>query len=179
MTLDEAIKHAEEVVEEKENEGKLLCQSEAASIGCLTCANEHRQLAEWLKDYKRLLEQQPTTTTNNNEPITVIYPTIVCDDAISRQAVIDMIEGFIADATSHGISPRLDPYYVMNGIKGLPSVTQKYGKWIKQTLSVKPFGEDTVLCNQCAFMTDKDSMYNYCPNCGAKMVETQESEKVR
>jgi hypothetical protein len=48
-----------------------------------------------------------------------------CDDAISRQAVIDMIEGFIADATSHGISPRLDPYYVMNGIKALPPVTQK------------------------------------------------------
>ena len=58
MTLDEAIKHAEEVAEEKENEGKLLCQSECASIGCLTCAEEHRQLAEWLKDYKRLLEQE-------------------------------------------------------------------------------------------------------------------------
>ena len=56
MTLEEAIKHAEEVAEEKENEGKLLCQSEGASIGCLTCAEEHRQLAEWLKDYKRLLE---------------------------------------------------------------------------------------------------------------------------
>lgn len=56
MTLDEAIKHAEEVTEDKENEGKLLCQSEGASIGCLTCAEEHRQLAEWLKDYKQLLE---------------------------------------------------------------------------------------------------------------------------
>lgn len=52
MTLDEAIKHCEEVAEEKENEGKLLCQSEVASIGCLTCANEHRQLAEWLKELK-------------------------------------------------------------------------------------------------------------------------------
>ena len=59
MTLDEAIKHAEEVAEEKENEGKLLCQSEGASIGCLTCAEEHRQLAEWLRDYKQLKEQEP------------------------------------------------------------------------------------------------------------------------
>ena len=58
MTLDEAIKHAEEVAEEKENEGKLLCQSEGASIGCLTCAKEHRQLAEWLKELKRLREQE-------------------------------------------------------------------------------------------------------------------------
>jgi hypothetical protein len=48
-----------------------------------------------------------------------------CEDVVSRQAVIDMIEGFIADATSHGISPRLDTYYVMNGIKALPPVTQK------------------------------------------------------
>ena len=54
MTLDDAIKHAEEVAEEKENEGKLLCQSEGASIGCLTCAEEHRQLAEWLKELKQL-----------------------------------------------------------------------------------------------------------------------------
>ena len=58
MTLDEAIKHAEEVAEEKEKEGKLLYESEAAIIGCLKCAGEHRQLAEWLKDYKRLLEQE-------------------------------------------------------------------------------------------------------------------------
>lgn len=57
MILDEAIKHAEEVAEEKENEGKLLCQSEGASIGCLTCAEEHRQLAEWLKELKQLREQ--------------------------------------------------------------------------------------------------------------------------
>ena len=43
MTLDEAIKHCEEVANK--------CDTE--------CAKEHRQLAEWLKDYKRLLEQQP------------------------------------------------------------------------------------------------------------------------
>ena len=60
MTLDEAIKHCEEVAEEKENEGRLLCQSEGASIGCLTCAEEHRQLAEWLKELKEYREQEPT-----------------------------------------------------------------------------------------------------------------------
>lgn len=68
MTLDEAILHAEEVAEEKENEGKMLCQSEGASIGCLKCAEEHWQLAEWLTDYKRLLKQEPKTGhwTNGN-----------------------------------------------------------------------------------------------------------------
>lgn len=63
MTLDEAIKHAEEVAEEKESEvqdleySKLDWRYEANQ--CSKCVKEHRQLAEWLKDYKRLLEQEP------------------------------------------------------------------------------------------------------------------------
>lgn len=47
-----------------------------------------------LEAYKlaiKALEQQPITTTNNDEPITVIYPTIVCDDAISRENAITSI----------------------------------------------------------------------------------------
>ena len=63
MTLDEAIKHAEEVAEEKESEAEDLEYSRLdwrhEANQCLECAKEHRQLAEWLKDYKRLLEQEP------------------------------------------------------------------------------------------------------------------------
>lgn len=63
MTLDEAIKHAEEVAD--------ICEYEANTYDINDpyerqvgekegkCASEHRQLAEWLKDYKRLLEQEP------------------------------------------------------------------------------------------------------------------------
>ena len=43
MTLDEAIKHAEEVAEEKR---------------CEKCGEEHRQLAEWLKELKQLRKQE-------------------------------------------------------------------------------------------------------------------------
>jgi hypothetical protein len=52
LTLDEAIKHCEEVAEkycEKVEEGL------TADDFCDSCASEHRQLAEWLrelKDYK-------------------------------------------------------------------------------------------------------------------------------
>ena len=52
MTLDEAIEHCKEVAEEKENEGKLLCESKGASTECLNCAKEHRQLAKWLEELK-------------------------------------------------------------------------------------------------------------------------------
>ena len=62
MTLEEAIKRYTSNAEYERSHGSLQ--------GCL----EFRQLAEWLKDYKRLLEQEPNT------------------DAVSRQAVHDMLE---------------------------------------------------------------------------------------
>lgn len=49
MNLDEAIKHCEEVADYD-------CYNEKQ----LKCAEEHRQFAEWLKDYKRLKEQEPS-----------------------------------------------------------------------------------------------------------------------
>jgi len=59
MTLEEAIKHAKEVAEEKKEEACNLYDDKnyEESRECIWCAEEHRQLAEWLKDYKRLLEQ--------------------------------------------------------------------------------------------------------------------------
>lgn len=70
MTLDEAIKHAEEVAEEKEKEAwEAQLQEEYKTIkSCKVCAKEHRQLANWLKELKLLREQK-------------------CEDAVSRQAV--------------------------------------------------------------------------------------------
>jgi hypothetical protein len=43
MTLDEAIQHCKEVAIEYEAKGE-----------CYECGKEHRQLAEWLEDYKEL-----------------------------------------------------------------------------------------------------------------------------
>lgn len=62
MTLDEAIRHCEEVAKEKEQMAFDLAttfnRETINSKECKKCANEHRQLAEWLKDYKRLLKEQ-------------------------------------------------------------------------------------------------------------------------
>ena len=61
MTLDEAIKHAEEVAEEKRYEYQecLAVHDTKDAMVCVKCGEEHEQLAEWLKDYKRLKEQEP------------------------------------------------------------------------------------------------------------------------
>ena len=51
MTLDEAIKHCEDVAED--------------SCGCAEdCIEEHRQLAEWLKELK---ERRAKTEPNSSE----------------------------------------------------------------------------------------------------------------
>ena len=53
MTLDEAIKHCEEVAEELEEEAvKGCCDDTEIVNNCYECASEHRQLAEWLRELK-------------------------------------------------------------------------------------------------------------------------------
>lgn len=46
MTIDDAIRHCEEVADGMTEQGK-----------CEECAAEHKQLAEWLKEFKQLREQ--------------------------------------------------------------------------------------------------------------------------
>lgn len=63
MELDEAIKHAEEVAIHTENNCKAKPDSKLNKM-YKKIAEENRQLAEWLMDYKRLLDQEPTTKNN-------------------------------------------------------------------------------------------------------------------
>jgi len=69
MNLDEAIQHCEEVAEEQEKLYRICPASESGLLhcdgtkdcktlkngknkGCQKCADDHRQLAEWLKELK-------------------------------------------------------------------------------------------------------------------------------
>lgn len=55
MTLDEAIRHAEEVAKENEErhmENPSILGYQEKFYDCKECAEEHRQLAEWLKELK-------------------------------------------------------------------------------------------------------------------------------
>ena len=69
MTIDEAIKHEEELAKEQEQlysfcpvsdmrfcDGRSDCTSlsKGTGKGCLKCAEEHQQLAGWLKELKQL-----------------------------------------------------------------------------------------------------------------------------
>lgn len=63
QTIDEAIKHCEEVAEKQENKAKSYPRPDKSVKGsgrkynaCIKCANEHQQLAKWLKELKKLRE---------------------------------------------------------------------------------------------------------------------------
>ena len=78
---------------------------------------------------------------------------IQCDDAIGRKdAIIQISWDF----------PTLKLPKIKESLGKLPSVTQKYGKWIHFAQS-----DD---CSECGWSTGKyGSPSKYCPNCGAKM----------
>lgn len=61
MTLDEAIKHCEEVAKQQEVKANELYKAKdfEESRDCIWCSKEHEQLAEWLKELKKFREQQP------------------------------------------------------------------------------------------------------------------------
>jgi DNA-directed RNA polymerase subunit RPC12/RpoP len=56
MTLEEAIKHCEEVAEENEKNAKNI--NNIYKKSCLECASEHRQVAEWLKELKEYKDER-------------------------------------------------------------------------------------------------------------------------
>ena len=63
MTLEEAIKHCEEIAEEERS----MCVP-----GCDKCADEHLQLAEWLKELKAFREGLPAFNRRNGKMQTVL-----------------------------------------------------------------------------------------------------------
>ena len=164
MDLDEAIQHCEEVADEKEEDAILYhnCATykqnlyekglaENTEKECRACAEEHRQLAEWLKELKAYREQS--------------------GDAISRQAVLDLMRGLTrwCVRSEDGKWNNVGLFYddVMFGIDRLPSVTpqQRTGRWIKQN-----YGWNWQ-CSECGFVTPPSAkeIFTFCPNCGCKM----------
>ena len=76
LSLDEAIEHCKEKAEELERSAKLhqrpdrdIKGSGKRYLSCIECANEHRQIAEWLKELKYYKDRQYLINTNWQELI--------------------------------------------------------------------------------------------------------------
>lgn len=124
-----------------------------------------------LADYERLdlaineLERQTCDSPRNNL-------TESSQDCISRQAVLNMKRLFIDE---DGVMA----YAVPTGnILRLPSVqsTRPTGKWIEK----EDYNLDTYYeCSECGadYCIEGDILiHKYCPNCGAKMTESEGEE---
>lgn len=140
MTLDEAIERYISNAEYERTHGNLQ--------GCL----DFKQLVEWLKDYKRLKEQES------------------CEDAISRQAV-NRLQKYRYNCGVASIT-----CVSLNSINTLPPVTPKpkMGRWI---ILKDEYGDVVeAVCSCCD--ENGNHKWAFCPHCGAKMVEPQaESEE--
>ena len=92
MLLDEAIKHCEEVVDEKlcELQDCLEVYDMESAADCDKCAEYHKQLVVWLKELK-LLREQGSLLKKNKETVVdnVNHPSHYNDGNIE---VIDFIE---------------------------------------------------------------------------------------
>jgi hypothetical protein len=94
-----------------------------------------------------------------------------CEDAISRQSVINEIEN---DCMKGGLGSCFACYNDAQAFRGeiekLPSVTpsRRKGHWI-----AKDSFEIEFKCSECEW---EGYDTNFCPICGAEMVEPQESE---
>ena len=156
MTLDEAIKHAEEVAEKNEKKASWFWGKEGNPNyeNCVECAEEHRQIADWLKELKQLKEQEP------------------CEDCVSRQAVIDIVVFECGKWT--GLAKEISKQ-----LGHLPSVTPqpKMGRWIDEGFYAEGHSEHAYRCSECdehyiGYMGE----FKHCPNCGAKMKKESEEE---
>ena len=94
-------------------------------------------------------------------------------DLISRKAVIGAIS-----------NDRYDYWALFKYVKRLPSVTpqKKMGRWINQHIIYDNATIDFKVCSECRYEFSYDaetgvSDANYCPNCGAKMVESEKQNE--
>lgn len=90
-----------------------------------------------------------------------------CEDAVSRQAVLDVLKKHWLEGTvAHRVIDEIGL-----SINVLPSVTpkEKTGRWIFDEILDKHY-----YCSECKSMGV--DYWDYCPYCGCRMVEPQESE---
>lgn len=95
-----------------------------------------------------------------------------CEDAISRQAVLDAVEDDNRNGMWSCFASDDDAQKFKTVIKDLPPVKPqepKTGHWIEDE------NEMEVWCSACG--EENDECSRYCPNCGCRMVKPQESEE--
>ena len=132
------------------------------------CAKEHENdrtftghiiVSDLCRDTANLLEALEQETTTKND---------LGVDYISRVKVIDYLCRHCPDD-----GECFEDCDDIKHLRKMPSITPlepKKGHWV-----IRPHVYGVTYCSECDFELKIDNT-NFCPNCGAKMVEPQESE---
>ena len=128
---------------------------------CKDCS--HAEMCKWIDELEgRGCDFGEPCETSTDESMTMVYPIIFCDDAISREDVMDWLENATYDDVCEAIGTNLD---------FLPPVTpsRHKGHWIIQNnKSSNNFFHYN--CDRCGWEIDSPYCLSYfCPNCGAEM----------
>ena len=133
--------------------------------------NEERQQAiEWFKRRPVMMTGAKRMYDLAVEALEAYVPDMNVGDTISRQAAINEIAKWMLEYGGEKEKRERDALEnVANGIKKLPSVQPRKGKWAGTGYSER-FG--IFICDNCGkFATMKSE---FCPNCGADMRGSQD-----
>ena len=103
MTLDEAIAHAEEKAEELKRDSQK--HNIWVAEQCIKCAEEHEQLAEWLKELKALKENKGDLISR--EALREHARKVMCEQDFMTKIHLELFENLIDNApTVCGNNPK-------------------------------------------------------------------------
>ncbi len=142
-------------------------------------------LGDWIGHISGVIEDESELDGNEMRDLVEFLSILKqksCTDAISRQAVDKLSKELV-----HTTRDKAD--FLCNfweGLRKLPPVTpkEKTGRWIDDANKIDAqFGRHTYICSECGkyaeyFISGTEVWWdrvkpNFCPNCGAKMVEPQ------
>ena len=87
-----------------------------------------------------------------------------CEDCVSRQAVLDLIEHYNSDGLGSVFYGYEQGVKFADAVNKLPPVTaEKVGHWISNAEDDLKISEYT--CSNCKGLSDEDS--DFCPKCGS------------
>ena len=128
---------------------------------------------KWIEYHIAISDYEETDDLNVALHIAIkALSTEIFDDAISRKDLIEFLEKV---TVTDGITFETGFKQILTDIRNAPSVQPKrqVGHWIFPNPSTEMICE----CSLCGGNGRAFGKDNYCPNCGAKMVEPQESEE--
>lgn len=138
-------------------------------------------MGEYLRKTIKILQEEPCEELDFVQPHKKVSVNLKsCEDAISRQAVLDVVENSCLDLGDYEDTEAFC-YMIRSLLPVTP--TRKKGKWIDtKEISTNRKGQivHEVICSECngiSYFRGMDGKYigaNLCPNCGAEMESEEE-----